>query len=91
MWIFDIFDDVVDVADSVVTGAGKKVGRFIDDPVNETVNTVVSPVTNAIEIVDGLTEWELRERAVISLWADVAWPMGTSELIDAYYEWRIQK
>lgn len=43
-------------------------------------------VTNTIEVVDGLTEGELRTRAALSVGAEIAGGMAVEELVDWYLE-----
>jgi hypothetical protein len=57
---------------------------FIDDPVGETLDRVTQPFDDAVEVVDGLTELELRESAALRLGADVVYGMMLSELVEWY-------
>lgn len=77
-----VFGLIEDMVDSVVDTASE----FIDDPVGKTVKTVTQPVRDGLEIVDGLTEGELRVKAAIRLGVDVASGMALSELIEWYNE-----
>lgn len=45
---------------------------------------VTKPLRDGLEIVDGLTEGELRTKAIASLGADVVAGMAVSELIEWY-------
>ncbi len=61
-----------------------------DDIVNiakKGVDMVTQPIRDTLEVVDGLTEGELREKAVIRLGADAAGGMALSELIELYETW----
>lgn len=49
-------------------------------------DVALQPVRDAVEIVDGLTEGELRTRAAVRLGADIAAGMALSELIEWYKE-----
>lgn len=73
--MFGILDDIVDVATEVVK-----------DPIGKTVDIVTQPIVDAADVIDGLTEGELREKAAIRLGADIACGMALSELIDWYSE-----
>jgi len=77
--MFGILSDIVD-------GACDKVVRTIDDPIGETLRTVTAPLRDTIEIVEGLTEGELRIKAAARLGADVASGMAVGELLDWYNE-----
>ncbi len=67
--MFGLFDDVVEVTGRVAGVA---------------VNSVVSPVTNTLEVVAGLTEGELRLKAIAALGADAALGMSVDALIEWY-------
>lgn len=43
-------------------------------------------VANAIEVIDGLTEGELRTRAALSVGAEIAGGMAVEELVEWYLE-----
>ena len=71
---------IEDALDSVVDTASD----FVKDPVKTTVRVATQPVRDWIEIIDWLTEWELRTKAIARLWADIAGWMALSELIEMY-------
>jgi len=75
--MFNLFDDIVD-------GVSDTFDSFIDDPLGTVVSTVTSPVINAVDVFDGLSEGELRLKAIASLGLDVAMGLGTNELISWY-------
>lgn len=60
----------------------KTIDKAIDDPFEFVIDTVTKPVRDVIEVVDGLTEGELRTKAALSLGIDVVAGMALSELID---------
>jgi hypothetical protein len=62
----------------------KFIDDFIEDPVGETLDRVTQPFDDAIDVVDGLTELELRESAALRLGSEVASGMLLSELIEWY-------
>jgi hypothetical protein len=75
--MFGFLDDAIDYV-------GKRVDEVIDDPIGEVVRQVTSPIVNTLDIIDGLTEGELRMRAAVRLGADVAGGMTASELVNWY-------
>ena len=56
------------------------------DLIGDVVGIVLSPLDDAIEILSGLSEGELRERAILRLGADAIVGLGTSEIIDLLAE-----
>jgi len=62
------------------------VSELVEDPIGKTVDIVTQPVRDAVDIMDGFTEGELREKAALRLGADVAGGMALSDLIDWYNE-----
>ncbi len=52
--------------------------------IDDIVDIATKPLRDAIEIVDGLTEGELRTKAIVSLGADVVAGMAVSELVEWY-------
>ena len=73
--MFGIFDDVVESVYDTVED-------FVDDPVGYTVQTVTQPIVDAADVLDGLTEGEIREKAVLRLGADVVGGMALGEIIE---------
>ena len=63
-----------------------EVGKAVDDPVGYAVDTVKQPIVDAVDVIDGLSEGELRLKAAARLGADVAGGMALSELIEWYQE-----
>jgi len=59
-----------------------KTDRFIDNPVGETIDTALAPVNDTLIVMDGLTEGELRVKAIARLGVDAASGMALSELIE---------
>ncbi len=51
---------------------------------DDIVDIALKPVRDSIDLFDGLTQGEIREKALISLGADVVAGMGTAELIEWY-------
>lgn len=59
-------------------------GKVLDLGLDVVENTVVQPIDDALEVVDGLTEGELRESAALRLGSSVVEGMLLSELIEWY-------
>ena len=53
---------------------------------NNVTDTILNPVKDSVEIIDGLTEGELRTRAIARLGADVGASMTTEQLISWFLE-----
>ena len=83
-----IFNAVGDAASSVVDTVADTATDLINDPIGKTVDMTVVAATQSIQdgltIIDGLTEGEIREKAILRLGADVVSGMATSELIEWY-------
>ena len=75
-----MFGFLDDMADSVCN----TVNDFVEDPIGETIHHVTAPIRNGIEIIDGLSEGELRTQAILALGLDIASGMSASELIEWY-------
>lgn len=70
-----MFGDLFDMA-------SRTVERAIDDPLGTAVDAVTSPIVNAADVLDGLTEGELRHKAALRLGADVVAGMALNEVIE---------
>lgn len=57
---------------------------FVDDPIGVSIRTTTQPLRDTLEIVDGLTEGELRLQAAARLGADIAGGMALNELVEWY-------
>lgn len=72
--------------DYAMFGLGKLIDDFCDDPIGTTARTAVKsvtqPVVDSLDILNGLTEGELRHRAALRLGADVVAGMALSEVVD---------
>ena len=75
--MFDILDDVFDSVASTIN-------RTIHDPVGTASQVVTQPLHDVLDVVEGLTEGELRVWAVARLGTDAASGMALSELIEVY-------
>lgn len=72
--------------DDAINYATNEVWEFVENPIKKTAQVVTQPVRDWLDIIDWLTEWEIREKAILRLWADVASWMAISELIE-WYKW----
>ena len=59
--------------------------------IGDVIGIVLSPLDDAIDILEGLTEGELRERAILRLGADAIIGLGTSEIIEMLAEAMIEE
>lgn len=67
-------------------GLGNLVSDFIDNPVGTVARTALAPVRDGLEVLQGLSEGELRTEAALRLGADVVAGMTVSEIIEALSE-----
>ena len=74
------------VIEGMFNGVVNTVDDFIDNPIGKTVQVATQPLRDGLEIIDGLTEGELRLAAATRLGIDVASGMALGELIDWYTE-----
>lgn len=73
--MFGIFDSVSDT-----------VSNFIDDPIGTSVDMALQPVRDGMDVLEGLTEGEIRAAAAVRLGADVVAGMALSEVVDYLLE-----
>lgn len=64
----------------------ESVEDFTSDPLGYVVESAVNPVNDTFEVLEGLSEGEIRERAIMRLGADVVGGMALSEAIDFLLE-----
>jgi len=62
-----MFDILSKVVSDTVNGAANTANNFVDNPVGTTIDMATKPIRDGIEVVDGLTEGELRVKAATSL------------------------
>lgn len=67
----------------IVNSIQETVDDFVDDPIGTTVDMALQPVHNAVDVLDGLSEGEIRTMAAAKLGADFVAGMALSEVIDA--------
>lgn len=75
-----MFGKIGNMLDSAVDLATDNVKGLIKDPSKALVN----PFKDTIDVIDGLTQGELRTRAITRLGVDAVTGMSISELIDDY-------
>ena len=80
--MFGIGDMVKGVTDTVED----TVNEFVDDPVGFTVDTLTQPIRDSLEVLEGLTEGEIREMAILRLGADAITGMAVSEIAESLVE-----
>lgn len=72
---------------SLLGDAVNAVTSTVDDVIGLPIaKTVARPVTCSLDILDGLTEFEIREKAILELGVEVAAMYTTSELITLLIE-----
>ena len=74
--MFGIFDDIVE---KVVL----ETSDFIDRPLGKAVEIATQPLRDGLDVVDGLSEGEIRTMAIARLGADVVSGMAIGEIIEA--------
>ncbi len=77
-----MFGFIGDITESVVD----TVEDFVDDPIATTVYIVTQPLRDSLDVLEGLSEGELRTRAALRLGSDVVAGMATSKLIEVLLE-----
>lgn len=68
--------------DKLAKSVVKTVDEAVSDPIGFTVDTVTQPIVDTIDVLEGLTEGELREKAALRLGTDAVAGMATNELIE---------
>lgn len=81
-----MFDFISDAVGSVVNSTVNIVSNFVEDPVGTTVDIVTQPITDSVDVLEGLSEGELRTKAALRLGVDVVAGMALSEVIDCLSE-----
>lgn len=59
---------------------------FIDDPIGEIARRATAPIRDGAEVLHGLSEGELREKAAIRFGVDAIAGLGISEIIELLSE-----
>ena len=68
---------------SIIKGITSTVSDLVEDPVGTTVGMAMQPVRDTLDLVEGITEGELRLKVAARLGADVVAGMALSEVIEA--------
>ena len=76
-----MFGFLSDVVESVVDTTVNTVDDFVSDPIGYTAEVVLQPVVDTVEVLEGLTEGELRERAILRLGVDAVSGMVLGEVV----------
>lgn len=58
-----------------------EIEEFVDNPIGYTVDSAFNPVRNTADIIEGLSEGEIRTLAIAKLGADVVAGMAFSEIV----------
>lgn len=57
---------------------------FIKNPIKTSIDIAMQPLNDGLEIFEGLSEGEIREKAAIRLGADTIVGMSIDQIITAY-------
>lgn len=68
----------------IIKKATDTLTNVAEDPIGACIDTVTQPLRDGIEVLEGLTEGELRAKAAARLGADAAGGMALNELIEWY-------
>ncbi len=71
---------------NIINSITDKVEDFIDDPIGTTVGTVTQPVRDGLDLLEGLTEGEIRTMAAARLGADYVTGLALGEVVEALLE-----
>jgi hypothetical protein len=67
---------------SLFDSIANTVEDFIDDPIGKSYDMVTAPLVDTLDVLEGLTEGEIRTKAALRLGADVVAGMALSEVVD---------
>ena len=73
--MFDFLDDIVEKASD-------EISDFVSRPVEKSVEIATQPVRDGLEVAGGLTEGEIRTKAIARLCVDVVSGMALGEMIE---------
>lgn len=73
-----MFSFISDVCDYAVN----QVEDVLDDPLGYAVEVVTQPIVDTVDILDGLSEGELREKAALRLGVDIVSGMPLGEVVE---------
>jgi hypothetical protein len=71
---------------SIFKSVTNTIEDFIDDPLATTANIATQPIRDSCDLLDGLTEGEIRHKAALRLGADIVAGMVIGEVIEALGE-----
>ena len=71
---------------SIFRSVANTIEDFIDDPLATTANIATQPVRDSCDLLDGLTEGEIRHKAALRLGVDIVAGMAIGEVIEALGE-----
>ena len=66
----------------ILDSVAKTASNIVSDPIGTGINMVTQPVVDGLDVLNGLTEGELREKAALRLGADIVAGMALNELIE---------
>lgn len=66
---------------SLLKGVTNTVSDFVEDPVGTTIDITTQPLRDGLDVLEGLSEGELREKAALRLGADIVASMALSEVV----------
>jgi hypothetical protein len=78
----DVVDTGYDSVDSSVSSVVNTVEDFVDSPVETTINIVTQPIADSLDVLEGLSEGELRTVAATRLGVDVVSGLAAGEIIN---------
>lgn len=67
---------------SILNAVVNEVEEFVDNPIRKVVNTATQPLVDGLDVLEGLTEGEIRTYAALRLGADVVSGMAISEVME---------
>lgn len=72
------------ILDDIAKNVTNTTREFVEDPIGKSIDIATQPIRDGADIIDGLTEGELRYKAGLRLGADIVSGMALSELIEWY-------
>ncbi len=68
--------------DDIVEKATNEISDFVDRPIEKSIEIATQPIRDGIEVAGGLTEGEIRTKAIARLGVDVVSGMALGEMIE---------
>jgi hypothetical protein len=72
--------------DDLLEGVAEEISDAMSDPIGYGTEMLLQPVVDTLDVIDGLSEGELREQAVLRLGADAVGCMLLGEIVSEYLE-----